>query len=135
MSKKSILIAAALSTMAITSLVQAQEFLTIGTGGVTGIYYPTGGGICRLVNQNNTEHDMRCSVESTGGSVYNINTLRAGELEFGIAQSDQQYNAIKGTGAFANTEPYDDLRSVFQFIPKHSLLSLVKMPTSPRLTI
>lgn len=113
MSQKSILFAAALSTMTIAPLVQAQEFLTVGTGGVTGIYYPTGGGICRLVNQNNTEHDMRCSVESTGGSVYNINTLRAGELELGIAQSDQQYNAIKGTGAFANAKPYDDLRSVF----------------------
>ena len=113
MSKKSILVAAALSTMALSPLVQAQKFITIGTGGVTGIYYPAGGGMCRLVNQNNQEHGMRCSVESTGGSVYNLNTLRAGELEFGIAQSDQQYNAIKGKGAFANAAPYDELRSVF----------------------
>lgn len=113
MSKKSILVAAALSTMALAPLVQAQEFITIGTGGVTGIYYPAGGGMCRLVNQNNQEHGMRCSVESTGGSVYNLNTLRAGELEFGIAQSDQQYNAIKGEGAFANAAPYKELRSVF----------------------
>ena len=105
MSKKSILVAAALSTMALSPLVQAQEFITIGTGGVTGIYYPAGGGMCRLVNQNNQEHGMRCSVESTGGSVYNLNTLRAGELEFGIAQSDQQYNAIVGEGAFSNAEP------------------------------
>ena len=56
--------------------VMAEEFITIGTGGVTGVYYPTGGAICRLVNQGRKEHGVRCSVESTGGSVYNINTIR-----------------------------------------------------------
>jgi TRAP-type uncharacterized transport system substrate-binding protein len=57
--------------------VTAAEFITIGTGGVTGVYYPTGGAICRLVNKGRKEHGVRCSVESTGGSVYNINTIRA----------------------------------------------------------
>ena len=55
-----------------------QTFVTIGTGGVTGVYYPTGGAICRLVNKSRKEHGIRCSVESTGGSVYNLNTIRAG---------------------------------------------------------
>ena len=58
-----------------------QQFVSIGTGGVTGVYYPTGGAICRLVNKDRKEHGIRCSVESTGGSVYNINTVRAGELD------------------------------------------------------
>ncbi|MCK5167128.1 MAG: C4-dicarboxylate ABC transporter substrate-binding protein, partial [Rhodospirillaceae bacterium] len=56
-----------------------QKFVSIGTGGVTGVYYPTGGAICRLVNKTRKEHGIRCSAESTGGSVYNINTIRAGE--------------------------------------------------------
>ncbi|MFZ8979358.1 MAG: TAXI family TRAP transporter solute-binding subunit, partial [Candidatus Nanopelagicales bacterium] len=56
-------------------------------GGVTGVHYPTGGAICRLVNKDRKEHGIRCSAESTGGSIYNINTIRAGELEFGVAQS------------------------------------------------
>ena len=56
----------------------ADEFVTIGTGGVTGVYYPTGGSICRLVNKDRKEHGIRCSVESTGGSVYNTRTIRAG---------------------------------------------------------
>ena len=51
-----------------------QTFITIGTGGVTGVYYPTGGAICRLVNKDRKEHGVRCSVESTGGSVYNTRT-------------------------------------------------------------
>ena len=54
------------------------QFVTIGTGGVTGVYYPTGGAICRLVNKSRKEHGIRCTVESTGGSVYNLNTIRAG---------------------------------------------------------
>lgn len=99
-------------------MASAQDFFTIGTGGVTGVYYPTGGAICRLVNKGRKEHGMRCSVESTGGSVYNINTIRAGELEFGVAQSDVQYNAYNGTGSMADAGPYEDLRSVFSIHPE-----------------
>jgi TRAP transporter TAXI family solute receptor len=96
----------------------AEEFITIGTGGVTGVYYPTGGAICRLVNKGRKEHGIRCSVESTGGSVYNINTIRAGELEFGVAQSDWQYHAYNGTSDFAEAGPYEDLRAVFSIHPE-----------------
>ncbi|MDF1669248.1 MAG: TAXI family TRAP transporter solute-binding subunit [Roseovarius sp.] len=91
----------------------AEEFITIGTGGVTGVYYPTGGAICRLVNKGRKEHGIRCSVESTGGSVYNINTIREGELEFGVAQSDWQYHAYHGTSKFADAGPFEGLRAVF----------------------
>ena len=90
-----------------------QKFVTIGTGGVTGVYYPAGGAICRLVNQGRSEHGIRCSVESTGGSVYNLNTIRAGELDFGVAQSDWQYHAYNGTSKFEDQGPNKDLRAVF----------------------
>jgi TRAP transporter TAXI family solute receptor len=72
-----------------------QKFVTIGTGGVTGVYYAVGGAICRLVNKDRAKHGIRCSVESTGGSVYNVNTIKAGELDFGMSQSDVQYQAYK----------------------------------------
>ncbi len=90
-----------------------QQFVSIGTGGVTGVYYPTGGAICRLVNKTRKEHGIRCSVESTGGSIYNINTLRSGELEFGVAQSDWQYHAYNGTSKFKDAGPFKKLRAVF----------------------
>ncbi len=99
-------------------MAQAEEFITIGTGGVTGVYYPTGGAICRLVNKGRKEHGVRCSVESTGGSVYNINTIREGELEFGVAQSDWQYHAYHGTSKFADAGPFEDLRAVFSVHPE-----------------
>ena len=93
---------------------QDQKFITIGTGGVTGVYYPTGGAICRLVNKDRAQTGIRCSVESTGGSVYNVNTIRSGELDMGVVQSDVQYKALKGEGEeFESQGPYDDLRAVF----------------------
>ncbi|MQY43780.1 TAXI family TRAP transporter solute-binding subunit [Epibacterium sp. SM1969] len=96
----------------------AEEFITIGTGGVTGVYYPTGGAICRLVNKGRRDHGIRCSVESTGGSVYNINTIREGELEFGVAQSDWQYHAYNGTSKFEDKGAFEGLRAVFSVHPE-----------------
>ena len=95
-----------------------QTFVTIGTGGVTGVYYPTGGAICRLVNKTRKEHGIRCTVESTGGSVYNLNTIAAGELDMGVAQSDQQYYALTGQGSFEEKGPNKDLRAVFSVHPE-----------------
>ena len=95
-----------------------QQFVSIGTGGVTGVYYPTGGAICRLVNKGRKEHGVRCSVESTGGSVYNLNTIRQGELDFGVAQSDWQYHAYNGTSKFEDQGAYENLRAVFSVHPE-----------------
>jgi TRAP transporter TAXI family solute receptor len=95
-----------------------QTFVTIGTGGVTGVYYPTGGAICRLVNKGRKEHGIRCSVESTGGSVYNLNTIAAGELDMGVAQSDWQYHAYNGTSKFEEKGANKDLRAVFSVHPE-----------------
>jgi TRAP transporter TAXI family solute receptor len=91
----------------------ADKFVTIGTGGVTGVYYPAGGAICRLVNRGRKEHGIRCSVESTGGSIYNLNAISQGELDLGVAQSDWHYNAYEGTGVFADIGANRDLRALF----------------------
>ena len=96
----------------------ADQFISIGTGGVTGVYYPTGGAICRLVNKMRKETGIRCSAESTGGSIYNINTIRAGELEFGVAQSDWQFHAYNGTSKFEDKGKFEDLRAVFSVHPE-----------------
>jgi TRAP transporter TAXI family solute receptor len=113
------IVGAALSAAAFTAPVAAQsKFITIGTGGVTGVYYAAGGAICRLVNKDRAKHGIRCSVESTGGSVFNVNTIKAGELDLGFAQSDVQYNAIKGAGQFKDAGAWSDERAVFSVHPE-----------------
>ncbi|MEO8537838.1 MAG: TAXI family TRAP transporter solute-binding subunit [Betaproteobacteria bacterium] len=93
-----------------------QKFVTIGTGGITGVYYAVGGAICRLVNKDRAKTGLRCSVESTGGSVYNVNAIKSGELDFGMSQSDVQYQAYNGAGSFK--EPDKTLRAVFSVHPE-----------------
>jgi TRAP transporter TAXI family solute receptor len=111
--------AVAAATMAAgMATAQDQTFIAIGTGGVTGVYYPTGGAICRLVNRGRSEHGIRCGVESTGGSVFNINAIRGGELEFGVAQSDWQYHAYRGTSRFEEQGAFEGLRAVFSVHPE-----------------
>ena len=99
---------------------QAQQptFITIGTGGVTGVYYPTGGAICRMMARTRSDHGIRCGAESTGGSVFNVNAVRNGELEFGVAQSDVQFNAYNGTDKFKEQGANPKLRSVFSIHPE-----------------
>jgi len=95
------------------------KFFTIGTGGITGVYYPTGGAIARIVNAKKKEYGMRLTVESTGGSVYNINAIMSGDLDFGIVQSDRQFQAFNGS---KNSEwagkPQKALRAIFAIHPE-----------------
>lgn len=93
-------------------------FVTIGTGGVTGLYYPTGGAIARMVNQQRDRYGIKMTVESTAGSVYNINAVLSGDLEFGVAQSDRQYQAYHGLAEWAGQGPRKELRSVLSIHPE-----------------
>lgn len=96
----------------------ARQFVTIGTGGVTGVYYPTGGAISRMINEKAKQYNIKATVESTAGSVYNINAVLSGDLEFGVAQSDRQYQAFHGMAEWAETGPQKDLRAIFSIHPE-----------------
>ena len=91
---------------------KAADTILIGTGGVTGVYYPAGGGICRLYNKNRGQQGENCAIESTAGSIANIEGLRAGEFDMVIVQSDWQFHAYEGDGPFAQAGPDSDLRAV-----------------------
>lgn len=94
------------------------QYVTIGTGGITGVYYPTGGAIAKIVNKKRDVYNIRCTVESTGGSVFNVNAVMAGDLEFGVVQSDRQYQAMKGLAEWESKGPQADLRAVFSIHPE-----------------
>lgn len=93
-------------------------FVTIGTGGVTGVYYPTGGAISRMINKKFETYKIKATVESTSGSVFNINAVMNGDLEFGVAQSDRQYQAYNGLAEWREGGRQTDLRSVFSIHPE-----------------
>ncbi|MBR8462057.1 TAXI family TRAP transporter solute-binding subunit [Campylobacter sp. faydin G-105] len=105
--------------MLLASTLGAKDFVSIGTGGMTGTYYPIGGAICRLVNK---DPNIKCSVQSTGGSVYNVNNVLKKELTFGFVQSDVVYDKFNGTGKFENMAD-NKLRAVAAIYPE--LLSFV----------
>jgi TRAP transporter TAXI family solute receptor len=112
--KKKLSLALLLSSLLMSEAsLAATKYISIGTGGITGVYYPAGGAVCRLLNRGRKEHGIRCSVESTGGSVSNLNAIRNSAIDFGVVQSDWQYNAYNGTGFFADQKPFKGLRSVF----------------------
>ncbi|ANK80788.1 MAG: hypothetical protein TEF_08235 [Rhizobiales bacterium NRL2] len=90
-----------------------QRFVTIGTDSVTSSYYAAGGAVCRMVNRARESHGLRCAVEPTGGSVYNLNTIRSGELDFGIVRSDRSFEAQNGAARFEAQSPFTELRAVF----------------------
>lgn len=97
-----------------TAELQAEtRFLTIGSGDVTGIYFPTGLIIAKMINDKRDELGIRGSVESTPGSVFNVNAIVAGYLEFGLVQSDKQYQAVKGLAEWSKKGLQKNLRAVF----------------------
>lgn len=95
-----------------TAAVAQEKFITIGTGGQTGVYFVVGQSICRLVNRNSAESGLKCTAPSTGGSIANINAIKAGDMDMGVAQSDWQYHAYNGTSDYEG-DKFDDLRAVF----------------------
>lgn len=101
-----------------TAVAAKTTYVTIGTGGVTGIYYPTGGAIAKIVNKLKKQLKIRASVESTPGSVYNVNAVVSGDLEFGIVQSDRQYQAWNGLADWKRKGKQKDLRSICSFHPE-----------------
>ena len=110
-------LAAGLGLGAVTPA-SAETFVTIGTGGQTGVYYVVGQSICKLVNRDSAKTGLKCTAPSTGGSVANLNAIRSGDQNMGVAQSDQQFNALNGIDAFEQQGPWGDLRAVFGVHPE-----------------
>lgn len=119
MQLKSTLLATTLAIgTSVVGIANAETFVTIGTGGQTGVYYVVGGSICKLVNRGTKDHDVKCT-HTTGGSVKNINGIRAGDLDLGVAQSDWQYHGYNGTSPKQFPDgAFEELRAVFSVHPE-----------------
>ena len=116
---KPILIGAAFAMGATGAAAQEERFITIGTGGQTGVYYVVGQSICRLVNRGTATTGIKCTAPSTGGSIANINAIQAGDMTMGVAQSDWQYHAYMGdTEEFSGDKKFEKERAIFSVHPE-----------------
>ena len=94
-----------------------SRILTLGTGGVTGLYYPAGGALCRLVNLNRAQHGIRCALRSSLGSVDNLRRVITEELDLGISEAGQLDNGVYGRGGFSAPAP--QLRGLVSLYPEY----------------
>ncbi|HMB77170.1 MAG TPA: TAXI family TRAP transporter solute-binding subunit [Kiloniellaceae bacterium] len=115
---KAAALAATVGLLAPTAQAAEETFVTIGTGGQTGVYYVVGQSICKLVNRGAGQHGIKCTAPSTGGSNANINAIRAGDMDMGVAQSDWQYHAYNGSAVHEEAGPFKELRAVFSVHPE-----------------
>ncbi|MFC0308386.1 TAXI family TRAP transporter solute-binding subunit [Gallibacterium trehalosifermentans] len=99
------------------SVMAEDKFVTIGTGGQTGVYYVVGQSVCQLVNRDTAKTGLKCNAPSTGASVANLNGIANKQLDMGIAQSDWQYHAYHGTSSFEGKKN-EKLRAVFSIHPE-----------------
>jgi uncharacterized protein len=126
---RALLAIAVVAMVAVASAAARGEvFVSLGTGELSGIYYPVGEAICRIVNRSIDTDGVRCSPETTPGSVYNIDALRSGELEFALVQSDVQYEASTGRGSWQG-HPSLGLRAVASLYPE--LVTIMVRASSP----
>ena len=111
--------------LAATATAGAQEpqYLRMATGGIAGTYYPIGNLIAAAVS--NPPGSRPCDkggscgvpglvvvVESSNGSIDNVEMIGAGEVELALSQADIAYWAYHGTGPFAKTGPIRSLRAI-----------------------
>ena len=106
-----LLVAAVVSLVAAPRL-QADEIF-VGTGSRSGVYLHIGRAICGLVNRETARHGLTCAAPPSAGSIANLENIRAGDLDFGVVQSDWQYFAYTGLSRFADAGADKDRRSLF----------------------
>ena len=85
-----------------------REFLSLGTAGTGGIYYPLGGAITSLLSVGDTLRQY--TAEVTGGSVENVNRLREEQIDLGFALAVSIFEAFSGGEDYG--EPFESLRVV-----------------------
>lgn len=93
----------------------APKYISIGTGGVTGVYYPLGGAIANLITQNVPGYD--CTAESTGGSVENTMLIYKNKIDIAFVDASTAYNAPRKIGPFAK-ENVKNLRGLVSVYPE-----------------
>jgi uncharacterized protein len=97
---------------------QPRRVVTIAAGSVDGVYYPIAGALSRIASDTRSLN-IRATVASSGGSMSNVQLMRAGEADFAFLQNDIAYYAFNGIGLepFAG-KPVKSMAGVFSVYPE-----------------
>lgn len=98
-----------------TASFAATKYLSLGTGGVTGVYYPLGGALANIIT--NKVPGYNCTAESTGGAVENAMLIYRNKIDIGFVDASSAYNAQNKLGVFKN-ESVKNLRGVVSIYPE-----------------
>jgi len=93
----------------------SNNYLSIGTGAVTGVYYPLGGAIASVIT--NKVDGYNCAAESTGGAVENAGLLINGKLDLAFVAASTLYDAQNGLGSFEGKDG-SQIQALFSFFPE-----------------
>ncbi|MCM3727419.1 TAXI family TRAP transporter solute-binding subunit [Neobacillus cucumis] len=86
-----------------------QKFLTIATGGVSGPYYTIGGALAKVYKE---KLGYNATVQSTDGSVENVNLLKKHKADLAFVMSDAASFALKGQENFKISGPTQKFKAV-----------------------
>ena len=99
----------------LTEAERAKEFITVGTGPTSGIYFPIGGAFATALK----EWGYQTSAEATNATGQNIQNILNGDAEIAIAMQDAVMQAYTGTGAYEGKDPATDLCALMRLWPNY----------------
>ena len=106
---------AAADIKGLTDEERAKEFITVGTGPTSGIYFPIGGAFATALQ----DYGYQTSAEATNATGQNIQNILNGDCEIAIAMQDAVMQAYTGTGAYEGMDPATDLTALMRLWPNY----------------
>ena len=102
-------------TKGLTDEERAKEFITVGTGPTSGIYFPIGGAFATALQ----DYGYQTSAEATNATGQNIQNILNGDCEIAIAMQDAVMQAYTATGAYEGMDPATDLMALMRLWPNY----------------
>ncbi|MCL1844394.1 MAG: TAXI family TRAP transporter solute-binding subunit [Defluviitaleaceae bacterium] len=87
----------------------------MATGGVAGTYYPFGGAMATVINNNS---GLNITITSTGASADNINQINVGDADIAIVQNDVMYFGFTATSIMSEREPIRNMGTLMSLYPE-----------------
>lgn len=111
-----ILVLVLISSLVVGCTAKKEVYISIATGGPAGTYFPLGGAMAKIFNDN--IDGITANVQATGASVENIGLVGKGEAEIAFIQNDITYYAFNGTESFEGKDKIQNIRGMAMLYPE-----------------